>query len=367
MKTNRFAAAAAAVLMASIAAPALATAFNEPAQPAAVADAPTVVKSVKVEPGGVYELVFNPANDSVLVAAVGPRGANAAAIASLSADLSTPGQMIDVSANPLYGLALNSRTQTLYGTDTRTGVISAIDLSTGRVVANIGSDRENAHVRQVVVDEAANKVYVSEVGGRGANTLSSRIWIIDGATNTLERQIDVDAVLTGLAVDVAGGRVFSTDMSANQVVVVNLASGEVAHRWPTGTESAINVVHDAANDRLFVTSQGTGELTVMKASDGSVIQRLATGAGALSVAYNPANNQVYVANRQAGTVTVVNGADYSVLANLQTGTFPQTIAIDRDTNHVYVTNKARGLPRNAPAGTPVPVDPAGDTVTLIRP
>ena len=64
---------------------------------------------------------------------------------------------------------------------------------------------------------------------------------------------------------------------------------------------------------------------------------------------------------------MVNGADYAVLANLQTGTYPQTIAVDPQSHAVYVTNKARGLPRNAPAGTPVPVDPAGDTVTLIRP
>ncbi|MDQ8029287.1 MAG: YncE family protein [Brevundimonas sp.] len=364
MKTSRAAVVAVAALLAAVAAPAMA--LNQPASAVAAADAPTVVKSVKVEPGGVYELVVNPADSSVLVAAVGPRGANTAAIARFSADL-TPGAAIDVSANPLYGLALNSRTQTLYGTDTRTGVISAIDLASGRVVANIGSDRENAHVRQVVVDETANKVYVSEVGGRGANTLSSRLWIIDGAGNTLERQIDVDAVLTGLAIDTAGNRAFSTDMSANQVVVVDLASGEVAHRWPTGTESAINVVHDAAGNRLFVASQGTGELTVMNATDGTVLQRIATGAGALSVAFNGAVNQAYVANRQAGTVTVVDTNTYAVLANLQTGTFPQTIAINRADNAVYVTNKARGLPRNAPAGTPVPVDPAGDTVTVIRP
>jgi len=56
-----------------------------------------------------------------------------------------------------------------------------------------------------------------------------------------------------------------------------------------------------------------------------------------------------------------------VKTNLPTGTLPQTIAIDRATNAVYVTNKARGLPRNAPAGTPVPVDATGDVVTLIRP
>ena len=73
------------------------------------------------------------------------------------------------------------------------------------------------------------------------------------------------------------------------------------------------------------------------------------------------------AGLEKAETVVVNGADYSVLANLATGTFPQTIAIDGETNTVYVTNKARGLPRDAPAGTPVPIDPTGDTVTIIRP
>jgi YVTN family beta-propeller protein len=328
---------------------------------------PAVDRSVKVQPGGLYELVFNPADNDVYVAAVGPRGANAAAIVRLDGQTLEAESTFDVSANPLYGLALNSQTQTLYGTDTRTGAVVAISVETGQLLASITSDRENAHVRQVVVDEAANWIYVSEVGGRGDNTNSSRIWAINGADNTLSRMIDVDAVLTGLAIDTANGRAFSTDMTANQVVVVDLSTGETLNRWPTGTESAINLAYDAAADRLFVASQGTGELTVMSAADGSVIQRVATGEGALSVAFNPAVNQIYVANRRAGTVTVVDGASYDVLANLATGTFPQTIAIDPATNAVYVSNKARGLPRGAPAGTPVPDDATGDVVTIIRP
>lgn len=363
------AAAASALAAALLAGPVMAQSSHAGhAAPAVQAVAPVVAATTKLDPGGLYEIVFNPADRTVLVAAVGPRGENRARIHRLNAgDLTPAGAAVDVSEHPLYGLALNSRTQVLYGTDTRQGVISVVDLASGRIVANIGSDRANAHVRQVLVDEAANKVYVSEVGGRGANTNSSRIWVIDGATNTLERMIEVDGVLTGLALDRAGGRVFSTDMASNEVFVIDLASGQTTHRWPVGSESAINVVFDAEGQRLFVTSQGTGDLTVMSATDGSVIRKVATGAGALSVAYNPDNGQVYVANRQAGTVTVVSAADYSVLANLPTGTFPQTIAVDRASGLVYVTNKARGLPRNAPAGTPVPEDPTGDTVVIIRP
>lgn len=328
---------------------------------------PAVERTVKVEPGGLYEIVFNPADSDVYVAAVGPRSANAAAVVRLDgATLAAEGSF-DVSTNPLYGLALNTATQTLYGTDTRTGHVLAVRVADGRILAEIATDRENAHVRQVAVDEASNRIYVSEVGGRGNNSNPSRIWIINGADNSVERLIDVDAVLTGLALDIPNGRVFSTDMVSNEVVVIDLSSGQATHRWPVGSESAINVAYDAAGNRLFVTAQGTGDLTVLNAADGAVIHKVATGEGALSVAWDAPRDRIYVANRRAGTVSVIDGTSYAVLANLESGTFPQTIAVNPADGAVYVTNKARGLPRNAPAGTPVPEDPTGDVVTLIRP
>ena len=363
---------AATAVLAATAAPALADTAAigaPPATPVAGASTPSIVKSVKVAPGGLYEIVFNPADSNILIAAVGPRGETRGAIARLSADL-TPGQAIDVSANPLYGLGFNSRTQMLYGTATRSGSVGVVDVRTGRLVATIkDGDDDSAHVREVVVDEARNKAYVTVVGGE-ANDASrpNQIWVVDGATHTIERKIAAPVGgLTGAALDARNNRLFVTGMSSNDVGVIDLNTGQSAGAWPTGSEKPTNVAFDARGNRLFVASQGTGDLTVMNAADGAVIKKVPTGEGALSVAYNPGVDQVYVANRQAGTVTVVNGADYAVVANLQTGTFPQTIAIDPATNAVYVTNKARGLPRNAPAGTPVPVDPAGDTVTLIRP
>ncbi|PZU72233.1 MAG: hypothetical protein DI531_13540 [Brevundimonas sp.] len=336
---------------------------------AAPSQAQTVEKSVKVAPGGLYEIVFNPADSTLLVAAVGPRGENSAAVARLNADL-TPGVPITLGENGVYGLGFNNRTQTLYGTATRTGALVAIDVRGGRVAAQItDGDNDSAHVREVVVDEARNKAYVTIVGGdAGDSSRPNQVWVVDGATNALERKIDATVGgLTGAALDATGNRLFVTGMSSGDVGVIDLATGQTAARWPTQSDRPTNVAYDARGGRLFVASQGSGDLTVMNAADGSVIKKVPTGEGALSVAYDAGKDRIYVANRQAGTVTVVNGADYAVLANLQTGTYPQTIAVDPQSHAVYVTNKARGLPRNAPAGTPVPVDPAGDTVTLIRP
>lgn len=338
---------------------------------ASVASAePTLERSVKVEPGGLYELVFNPANNDVYIAAVGPRGQTVAQIARLDGTTLAAEAGVSVSADPLYGLGLNSRTQMLYGTATRTGSVGVVNLATGEVVASIkDGDNDSAHVREAIVDEQRNKIYVTVVGGEaGDASRPNEIWVIDGATNTLERKITVPVGgLTGAALDVAANRLYITGMSSGDVAAIDLSNDQVIGRWSAGGERPTNVAVDTAGQRLFVANQGSGDLTVLNAATGELLGKVTTGEGALSVAFNGAVNQIYVANRQAGTVTVVDATSYAVMANLQTGTFPQTIAIDRATNTVYVTNKARGLPRNAPAGTPVPVDPAGDTVSVISP
>ncbi|MEN5144999.1 YncE family protein [Brevundimonas diminuta] len=337
---------------------------------ASTASAQTIEKTVKVAPGGLYEIVFNPADNDLYVAAVGPRGANNAQVVRLNGRTLAPESSVDVSANPLFGLNLNTRTQVLYGTDTRAGAVTAIDARTGRLIATIRNEgQDGAHVRQVVVDEARNKAYVTLVGGDAGDAAQpNMVWVIDGATNKVERTIMTPVgSLTGAALDGPNNRLYVVGMGSDDVAAIDLATGEAVGQWPTQGDTPINVTVDSEGRRLFIANQKSGELTVLNADTGTLLGRAATGAGALSVAYNGAVKQVYVANRDAGTVTVVDSDTYAVKANLQTGTFPQTIAIDRATNAVYVSNKARGLPRNAPAGTPVPVDPTGDVVTLIRP
>lgn len=356
-------------MLAAAAFAALAACATAPAQPAENA-APHIANTVRVAPGGLYEIVFNPADGDIYIAAVGPRGADAARIVRYDGATLARVSDIDVSANPLYGLGINTRTQTLYGTDTRSGAVTAIDLRTGEVTGTISQGEERPHLREIVVDEAANKIYASVVGfsREGQTPVPSQIWVIDGASNTLERVIDVETNgLTGIQLDRANNRIFGTGMGSHDVVAVDLGSGRVTARWPTQSQTPINLAFDAASQRIFVASQGSGDLTVLNARNGEVIAQTPTGEGALSVAFNAARNEVYLANRRAGTTTIVSGADYSVIANLDTGTFPQTIAIDPASGRVFVTHKARGLPRDAAPGTPVPDDPRGDTVVVIEP
>ncbi|MCK0207821.1 PQQ-binding-like beta-propeller repeat protein [Starkeya koreensis] len=365
---------------------------------AAFAD-PEFVKSVK--PGdGLYEIVFSGATNRVYVAAAGARGANETFVYALDPKTLETKETIALGDDPVFGLGINNKTKTLYGTQTRDGSLAVIDLASGKVVAKIAQG-EKAHVREVAVDEAANRAYVTITGRRDS---SSSVWIVDGAKNEIVGTIDdLPGAVTGISLDAKGGRLFLSAMEGNLVHVVDIASKKVT-TFPSGGEGAINLLYDASGDQVFVAHQGSGEVVALDAKDGKVIKKIPTGAGALSLAIDPSRSILYVTNRQAGFTSLVDTKTLEPIANVVTGSMPQTVAVDAATGNAYVSNKLKtaGRPRppappadappagaapgaapqpvSAPAGAPtgappagerarpVPmVDPYGDTVTLIKP
>ena len=366
------------------------TAFAEPA----------FVKSVQPGPG-VFELVFSGPMNRVYVASAGTRGSTEAKILALDPKTLETKETIDLGKEAAFGLGINNKTKTLYGTQTRIGSVVAIDLTTGKVIATIAKG-EKAHVREAVVDEAANRVYVTVMGRKD----DSSIWIIDGATNTLIETIDnLPGGITGVAVDPRGNRLFASAMTGNQVLVIDLATKKVTASYASGGDNAINLVYDADGERVFVAHQGSGDVAVLNAKDGALIKAIPTGDGALGISLDAKRGVVYSANRRAGFVTLIDTKTLEPIANIVTGSMPQTVAIDAETGSAYVSNKSKtaGRPRPpappagaatapgatppaspvaaAPAGAPpaggaeggprpkpVPmIDPYGDTVTLITP
>ncbi|ADH90609.1 40-residue YVTN family beta-propeller repeat protein [Ancylobacter novellus DSM 506] len=364
---------------------------------------PQYVKSVK--PGaGLYEIVFSPVMNRVYVAAAGTRGASETFVYGLDPATLETKETIALGDDPVFGLGINNKTRTLYGTQTRDGSLAVIDLTTGKPVAKLAKG-EKAHVREVAVDEANDRAYVTVLGMRDK---PSAVWIVDGAKKEIVDSIDdLAGGIAGISLDARNNRLFLSALQANEVVVVDLATKKVTNRFPSGGEGSINLVYDASGDQVFVANQGSGEVTALDAKDGSVIKKIPTGGGALSVAIDPERSILYVANRTAGFVSLIDTKTLEPIANVVTGSMPQTVAVDAATGNAYVTNKLKtaGRPRPpappagaaapgatpaapapaaaAPAATPaaapsappagerarpVPmVDPYGDSVTLIKP
>jgi YVTN family beta-propeller protein len=315
---------------------------------------PAVTNQTKVG-GGLYEVVVGESTNSVYVASTA--AGNRKIFALDPQTLAVKGE-IDMEANPAFGLSFNNKTQTLYTTNTRSNNVTAVDVKTGKVVATIASpDGGNAHVFRSLVDEATNTVYISLPGN------PSRIWVIDGATNTLKHEIaDTGGRSTGLALDSAGNRLFTSSIASSEVLEIDLATRTVTRRYPSGGQGTTHLAYDPKTGRLFTSNQQSGNVTVLDTKTTQVLQTIPTGAGALGLTFDHANNLVYVANRQAGTVTVINAASYAVVATLQAGTMPNTVALDTRTGSAYVSNKARSVGRGgrggragAPAGAGAPV------------
>ena len=303
---------------------------------------------------GLYEIVYSNKGKAVYVAAAGNRGENNAFVYKLDPNTLDILDKIDLSEAPGYGLGINDKTQTLYTSNTRNNSVNAIDLKTG-VVKTIVPEFERSHTRELVIDEKANKVYVSDVGKE------SRIWVIDGKTNTLEKVIEnTGASSTGIALDAKAKHLYITNLGNDEIAVLDLKTEQIINTFPAGAEGAINLVLDNKTDRLFVANQKSGVVTVLNAKSGQLLKTIPTGAGALGIRLDPKSNRVFVANRQAGTVTVIDAKNLEVVADIETGTHPNTVAVDVKTGYAYVTNKAERK-RDDPSF----VDPNGDTVTLI--
>lgn len=346
--------------------------------------APEVAQSVKVDER-VYEIVFNPQTQAVYAAVTGARkdedSEATAGIVVLDANTLEQRDKIATGDTTPFGLGINRKTQKLYAVDTPKGQVAVYAIDSGEKLALItNSGDESKHLRQAVVNEKTNKVYISAVGGMdrdGKAGPKSAVWVIDGATDQLESVI-VEPVKTaaGLALDTDKQRLYVSDLSQSEIAEIDLethkvlrrfASVEVGEQAKPETADTINLEIDTKNNLLYAINQKSGGVARIDLETGDILSTVKTGSGALSARLNPQNGDLYVANRGDGTVSVIDGDSHFVTAHLATGTHPQTIAIDPKTGQVYVSNKSKGKGRGAPKEAPTPFEPAGNTVTLITP
>lgn len=327
---------------------------------AGLSDAQTLSNTTKIG-AGLYEVAIDHSDGAVYVASVGQQGNPGPYIYKLDPQTLVAVDSIALGEIPGFGLGINQKTRTLYTSNTRSNSVHAIDLKTGKLLATITNGAENSHTREIVADEKANKVYVSDVGD------PSTIWVIDGKTNQYLYSLEnAGKTATGLAVDSKKGLLYVTAMGDNEVLVYDTKTREKVKSFPSGSESPINIAFDSKGDRLFITDSKNGVLTVLNASSGELLQKITVGENPIGVAYDAKHNRIYTANRQGKSVTVVDGTSYTVSQTLATDALSNTVAIHPKTGAAYVTNKQVGTRVREGQTPPAPL-PNGDTVSLITP
>lgn len=289
----------------------------------------------------VYQLVYNPTDRMVYVA--GPKkGFNREVenfVYVLSAEDLAVRDSISVGKYLPFGIALNNRTQTLYVGHSVQNHVSAIDLKSKKQTL-ISNGKEKSKIRELVVDEQRNKVYVSDHG-------NPSIWEIDGNTNTYSRSLDKEgAYLLGLQVDPERGKVYGTDgkdMKGN-VLVYNSESGKLEAEYKTWSYCPLNIAIDKVQNRIFVSQSNDNNVTILDGNTGEIIDKVYVGhdTSPIGLVYDQKNNLIYTANRAKQEVAVINAQDYSVIERIPTEGLPNTITLDQESGTIYVTNKRAG-------------------------
>lgn len=227
----------------------------------------------------------------------------------------------------VFGVAVDNAHGRVWTTNTlaeTVTVFNAADLT----VAKLFPEGSVAHPRDVVIDEANDRAYVSEA-------LSPFVAVYDTETlepvGRLQFVADRGRAVFGsmdLVLDAEGGRLYSVSRDTPWIGWIDLATGESTAVSVPQALGATDIARDPATGRLFVASQETNNVVVLDA-DGTLLADTYVGAGGVSVAWNAQTAQVYAALRAGGTVAVLD-ADGTLVANIPADEAPNHLTVGPD-------------------------------------
>jgi YVTN family beta-propeller protein len=198
-----------------------------------------------------------------------------------------------------WSVAVAPRLRRAYVTSREADTVSFVDLDQNRVdqAVTIGPDPHN-----LVVDEAAGRVYVSLHGG-------------------------------------------TSSLRGDAVAVLDALDGTVLAKWPTGPFPA-QIDIDPTLGRLYVVNEGDSTVSLIDTADGSVVRQVKMPGQAMDVAASPASGRAYVSTWTGGGLITLDGRTGDILAQTPVGPMPLRVAVNPRTERVYAADgKAPGADR----------------------
>lgn len=306
---------------------------------------------------GVYEVIELPGRNQIAVAASPSFEAGTSGYLDLlDADDLSPVRRLELPRRS-FALGLDAERGRIYVGNTLDGALTVLDLHSGLILETVQLGKPEGtgfeHTRMIAVDDVTGRVLVTSPSPAGT------VWIIDPENGySVQRLDDAGMWAAGLAVDSARGRAYSTGGGMQEVLVLDVKTGERLGTFSTGDtttsqkeESAhffVNAALDSSGARLFAVDADTGSLFTFDTESGAVINKAPIGLGALDVVYAPTFDRIFVTYRGvsqeqpegSGGVVVLNAQDYSRVADIPLPVHPNSLALGAAGEVLYVTVKA---------------------------
>jgi DNA-binding beta-propeller fold protein YncE len=260
-------------------------------------------------------------------------------------------------ARRAFALALDQARGRVYVGNTLDGSLTVLDAASGLVVDTIQLGKPDGegseHTRMVRVDPESGRVFVTSPSETGT------LWIVDPAEDNAVQRLDNAGLWSaGLAVDAKHGRAYATGGGLNEVLVVDVATGDRIGTFSTGDtknvgEGAsqhffVNAALDRNGQRLFAADANSGALYIFDTETGAVIATAPTGLGTLDVVYSDKFDRIFVTYRGvsrekpqgSGGIVVLDASDYTRIADIPLPTHPNSLILSESDNVLFVTVKA---------------------------
>ena len=224
----------------------------------------------------------------------------------------------------IYGVAVDDEHNTVWTTVTRENGVAVYSQQSGAV---LHSDLGNVnHSRDVVVDEGADRAYVS------AN-FTDGIAVFD--TNTYARvgTISLGASARPMSLDLVGSGanavLYTTDLLTGAIYVIDTSAGTF-RTISTKGQGTSGIAVDTKRNRAYIANQydPTG-VDVIDLATGAELTSVRTPAGTLNAAYDAKNDLVYVTEFHSNKIVVIDAETMKQVGDLKVGDQP---------NHVTVAN-----------------------------
>ncbi len=163
-----------------------------------------------------------------------------------------------------------------------------------------------------------------------------------------------------VAYDSQSGNLYTADYTANNVSVINGATGQVTQNISVLAyiSDPTNVLYDPMNGDIYVSGTSPNlahdNVTIISTASNTVIGTvdLLNQSQSWGMTLDTTNGFIYVTDSQSYNVSVIDGATNTFVTNIRVIGFPEAAAYDSANNEVYVTNHS---------GTII-IDPTTETV-----
>jgi YVTN family beta-propeller protein len=248
-----------------------------------------------------------------------------------SSNRPSTGQLSIPTGFPTFDVAVNPRTNVVFGVDDAKNRLIAINETDGSVIGNVSVGGPG----RIAVNPLTNMIYVVT-----NSVVTNSVVVVNGTSFTVAANISLGESPVEVAVNTATNLVYVTSPGPN-VWVINGSTNMVITSIPltSGVQSSGGLAVDPVTNTVYVADCASGNVSVISGSDNQVVSRIKVGNCPNGVSVNPYTGRVYVAdyNLNDSSVSVIDASTNAVVGAIHAGGSPYGIAVDTATDLVYLT------------------------------